>query len=175
MNDFRPVALTSILAKCMERIACNPLVASVAHRMDPLQFAYKARRGVEDACVVIVNLIASHLDPSGSYVRAVFLNFSSALKTIHPPLLIRRFSDLGANHALVFWIKQFLCDRPQGDSYSLSRTRFYEVIVNTGAPQGSVLSPLVLFVYTKESERARQGQKETDEKSGNITRTHDPG
>ena len=32
MNDFRPAALTSILAKCMERIVCNQLVAA---RMDP--------------------------------------------------------------------------------------------------------------------------------------------
>ena len=31
---------------------CNQLVASVADRMDPLQFAYKARRGVEDACLI---------------------------------------------------------------------------------------------------------------------------
>ena len=49
MNDFRPVALTSILAKCMERIVCNQLVASVADRMDPLQFAYKARRCMPDS------------------------------------------------------------------------------------------------------------------------------
>ena len=66
MNDFRPVALTSILAKCMERIVCNQLVAYVADSMDPVQFAYKARRGVEDACLILVNLIASHLDKSGS-------------------------------------------------------------------------------------------------------------
>ena len=39
MNDFRPDALTSIIAKCMERIVCNQLIASVAYRMDPLQFA----------------------------------------------------------------------------------------------------------------------------------------
>ena len=65
MNDFRPVALTYILAKCMERIVCNQLVAYVADRMDPLQFAYKAKRGVEDACLILVNLIASHLDKSG--------------------------------------------------------------------------------------------------------------
>ena len=49
MNDFRPVALTSILAKCMERIVCDPLVTSVADRMDPLQFAYKARRCMSDS------------------------------------------------------------------------------------------------------------------------------
>ena len=32
MNDFRPMALTSVLAKCMERIPCNQVVASVADR-----------------------------------------------------------------------------------------------------------------------------------------------
>ena len=54
--------MTSILAKCMERIRCNQLIASVADRMDTNLFAYKARRDVEDACLVLVNLTASHLD-----------------------------------------------------------------------------------------------------------------
>ena len=36
----------------------NELVASVADRRDPLRFAYKARKGVEDACLILVNLIA---------------------------------------------------------------------------------------------------------------------
>ena len=71
MNDFRSVALTSILAKCTERIVCNQLVASVANSMDPLQFAYKARRDVKHACRVLVSLISSHLDQSGSYVRVM--------------------------------------------------------------------------------------------------------
>ena len=93
MNDFRPVALTSILAKCMERIVCDPLVTSVADRMDPLQFAYKARRGVEDACLIPVNLTASYLGKSGSYVRVMFMDFSSAFNTVQPRLLIKRFLD----------------------------------------------------------------------------------
>ena len=54
MNDFKPVALTSILAKCMERTVCTQLVASVADRMDPLQFASKASMGVEDACLILI-------------------------------------------------------------------------------------------------------------------------
>ena len=45
LNDFRPLCLTSILCKCMERIVCKQLVASVADRMDPLQFAYRAKKG----------------------------------------------------------------------------------------------------------------------------------
>ena len=45
MKDFRPVALTSILCKCMERSVHYQLTTAVAGRMDPLQFAYKWRGG----------------------------------------------------------------------------------------------------------------------------------
>ena len=57
----------------------------------------------------------------------------------------KRLLDLGANH---LWIKQFLCDRPR--RVSLSGTRSDELIVNTGAPQGCVLSPILFSVYTNE-------------------------
>lgn len=83
MNDFRPVTLTSILAKCVERIVCNQLVAFVADRID-LQFAYKAGRGVEDAYLVLLNLIANHLDQSGLYVRVLFVGFHLLLIQFNP-------------------------------------------------------------------------------------------
>ena len=109
MKNFRPVALTSVLANCMEKIVCNQLVACAADHMDPLQFAYSARRGVEDACLVLVNLTGCHLDKSGSYIHVVLMDFSLAFNTIQPHL-IKTLLDLGANHTLVLWIKQFLCD-----------------------------------------------------------------
>ena len=94
------------------------------------------------------NLIASHLDKSGSYVRVMFMDFSSAFNTVQPHLLIKKLLDLGANHTLVLWSKQFLCDRPQ--IMSLTGTISDELIVNTGAPQGCVLSPVLFSVYTNE-------------------------
>ena len=66
----------------------------MADRMGPFKFAYKARRGVEDACLTLVNLIASHLDGSGSHARVLFVGFSSAFNTIQPHLLNRRLLDL---------------------------------------------------------------------------------
>lgn len=40
LNDFRPVALTPILAKCMERVVIKHLTASLNPHLDPMQFAY---------------------------------------------------------------------------------------------------------------------------------------
>ena len=71
-------ALTSIIAKCMERLVCNQLIKSVANNMDPLQFAYRAKRVVEDATLTMFNLIASHLHTSGTTVRVLFMDFWSA-------------------------------------------------------------------------------------------------
>ena len=39
-NDYRPVALTSIVMKCFERIIKKILLDYVSQLLDPLQFAY---------------------------------------------------------------------------------------------------------------------------------------
>ena len=54
-NDYRPIALTSILCKCMERVVGNQLKEQTANHLDRLQFAYRAQRGVEDASLTLVN------------------------------------------------------------------------------------------------------------------------
>ena len=99
---------------------------------------------VEDVCLTPVNLIiASHLDRSASYVRVLLMDFSSAFNTIQLHLLILRLLNLDTNHPIVLWIRQVLCVPPQ--SVSLNGTFSDELIVNTRATQGCVLSP-VLFV-----------------------------
>ncbi|XP_070199067.1 uncharacterized protein [Littorina saxatilis] len=49
LNDYRPVALTSVAMKVFERIVLSYLKACTGASRDPLQFAYRANRSVEDA------------------------------------------------------------------------------------------------------------------------------
>ena len=44
LQDFRPVALS----KCMEKVICSHLKVALCEQLDPLQFAYRAKRGVEE-------------------------------------------------------------------------------------------------------------------------------
>ena len=53
-----------------------------------LPFVYKARMGVDGACVVLMKLIANHLDKSKSYVRVLLMDRSSVFNTIQHRLLI---------------------------------------------------------------------------------------
>ena len=70
LNDFRPIALTSVIFKRLEKIESNYLTASVANCMDPLQFAYKAKRGVDDATLTLMELVTHHLDQTGTFIRS---------------------------------------------------------------------------------------------------------
>ena len=146
----------------MESIVHCQLTTAVAGRMNPLQFAYRAGRGVEDVTLTLLDTVSKHLDSTGNFVRILFMDFSSAFNTIQPHLLQQRLLDLQVNPTLVLWIRTLLCDRPQrvcvridplsvptgGGSFaectvlSDGSVMSKELVLNTGAPQGCVLSPL---------------------------------
>ena len=148
LNDFRPVALTPILAKCFESVLCKHLKSDVMSKLDPLQFAYKAKRGVDDACLTLVNLVAKHVQHSKNFCRILMIDFSSAFNSIEPLILLRRLADLGVNNNLILFINDFLKERPQR---VLANGIFSEeLVLSTGAPQGCVLSPTLFSIYTDE-------------------------
>ena len=80
-ESFQACGFDICSGKVYGEVVCTQLVASVAHRMDPLQFASKASKGAEGACLVLVNLIASHRDLSGSYLVVI------ARTSEHRPLI----------------------------------------------------------------------------------------
>lgn len=60
-----------------ERLVLEQLRPMVRPHLDPLQFAYQPRIGVEDAIIYLLNRVYAHLDKPRSTVRVTF--FSSAL------------------------------------------------------------------------------------------------
>ena len=89
----------------MERVVSEHLASSVSDWLDPLQFAYKARRGTEDATITLFNMIANHLQSSKSYVRILFIDFSSAFNTMQTHILLQRLFDLNVNEHMIHWIR----------------------------------------------------------------------
>ncbi|KAK3513993.1 hypothetical protein QTP70_001267 [Hemibagrus guttatus] len=88
-----------------------------------------------------LHLSHTHVDNKDTYVRMLFIDFSSAFTTIIPQHLIEKLNLLGLNTSLCNWILDFLTGRLQsvriGNSFSSTNT------LSTGAPQGCVLSPLL--------------------------------
>ena len=79
-------------------------------------------------------------------MRLLFIDYSSAFKTIVPTKLITKLRTLGLNTSLCNWILDFLTGRPQ--EVRVGNNTSAMLILNTGAPQGCVLSPLLYSLFT---------------------------
>ncbi len=147
LNDYRPVALTSIVMKVFERLVKSHICSSIPVTLDPLQFAYRPIRSTDDAISHILHSSLTHIDSSnGNYVRLLFIDYSSAFNTIVPIKLASKLTDLGLNSSLCNWIQDFLTSRPQ--VVKVGQFISNSITLNVGAPQGCVLSPLLYSLYT---------------------------
>ncbi|XDV52129.1 hypothetical protein PO909_020893 [Leuciscus waleckii] len=95
LNDYRPVALTSVAMKSFERLVLAYLKDITGPLLDPLQFAYRANRSVDDVVNMGLHYTLQHLDKPGTYARILFVDFSSAFNTIVPSLLQTKLTFLG--------------------------------------------------------------------------------
>ena len=131
LNYYCLIALTSVVMKCFERIILHQLMKHTKRHLDPHQFAY------------------THPEKTGSFVRILFIDFSSALSTIQPHLMASKLLKLDVNPRMILWIVDFVVNRSQTvrhqPALSSSRT------VSTGSPQGTVLSPILFTLYTNDN------------------------
>ncbi len=98
LNDYRPVALTSIVMKVFERLVKSHISTSIPVTLDPLQFAYRSNRSTDDAISHILHSSLTHIDSSnGNYARLLFIDYSSAFNTIVPTKLANKLTGLGLN------------------------------------------------------------------------------
>ena len=59
LKAFRPVALTSLVMKTLEKIMKSFSLSAVEPMLDPLQFAYRAERGVDDGKLFLLDKFCS--------------------------------------------------------------------------------------------------------------------
>ncbi len=111
LNDWRPVALTPIFSKCFEKLVREHICAVLPASLDPPQFAYRSNRSTDDAIAFTLHTALSHLENKNTYVRMLFVDYSSAFNTIVPATLVAKLQTLGLNRSLCIWILDFLTVR----------------------------------------------------------------
>ena len=78
LNDYRPVALTPVVMKCFEKLVLAHIDSIIPSSLDPYQFAYKAKRSVDDAVALALQDALEHLEEDNTYARMLCLQH-------HPP------------------------------------------------------------------------------------------
>ncbi len=81
LNDYRPVTLTSLVMKVLEKLVLAHLRLQGKSSLDPPQFAHQPHLGVDDTIIHLLQRAHSHLDGSGCTGRITFFDISSAFST----------------------------------------------------------------------------------------------
>ncbi len=95
LNDYRPVALTSIVMKVFERLVKSHISSSIPVTLDPL----RPNRSTDDAITYILHSSLTHIDSSnGNFARLLFIDYSSAFNTIVPIKLSSKLTERDLHH-----------------------------------------------------------------------------
>jgi ribonuclease HI len=145
LKSYRPICLTSLLCKSLERILVRKLGKNTLE--EPDAYAYRRKRSPEEPLGALVAGI-DEARASGKHTVAVFLDKSLAFDLVEPEICVRELTQQGNRlsgperedwFAMTRWIRCFLQGRR-------ARCRLDDELWNwqpigKGLPQGSVLGP----------------------------------
>jgi hypothetical protein len=129
----------------------TPITSIILDNLDRLQFAYRPNRSTDDAISIALHTALSHLDKMNTYVRMLFIDYSSMFNSIVPSKLVTKLrTELGLNTSLRNWILDFLTGRPQGMRvYRQQHLRHADP--QHRSPQECLLIPLLYSLYNHDS------------------------
>lgn len=111
LNDYCPVALTPVTMKCFKRLVMKQLRQTTDVAEDSHQYAYRWKRSTADTISAVTHQALSHLENKDSYVRLLFVDFSSAFNTNILQKLVSKLATIGTSSTLCNWVLDFLTCR----------------------------------------------------------------
>ena len=111
------------------------------------RFADQKGLGTSDALLCVSHTLQSALE-SGQEARIVQIDFSAAFDRVNHQGILYRFSFVGIGGSVLSVLTQFLSNRSQFILVDGCRSKLVNVV--SGVPQGSVMGPLLFFLYTSE-------------------------
>ena len=147
MKNYRPISLLSCLSKVLEKIVSKRVV-SYLHRQNffsRYQFGFRKGLSTSHAISLLVNKITRAMNEKKKTL-GIFLDFSKAFDLIDHKILLEKLHICGIRGIANDWFRSYLSGRKQLVENNNHRSSTI-LDVEHGAPQGSILGPLLFLIY----------------------------
>ena len=146
VNNYRPVSLTCILCKIMEKLVRTNLIDHLQHNnlISDRQHGFVAGRSCTTQLLEVLDKWTKVLDEGGA-IDAVYLDFQKAFDKVPHRRLLSKVEAYGIRGNILHWLESFLQGRNQ--RVVINGVQSEQAQVVSGIPQGSVLGHVLFMIY----------------------------
>ena len=139
-KDLRPISLTPVLSKCLEKFMCTWITDITMDQIDPQQYGSIKGTSTVHALVELVHKWKYAVETPRTIVRILLVDFSKAFDRVDHHILMTKCASLGLPTFITKWMTSFLCQRKQRVKIGSGKSEY--TTVNAGVPQGTIFGPI---------------------------------
>ena len=151
-SNYRPVSLTSVICKILERIIREQILNyAFEHNLFPKdQHGFLPKRSTVTNMLECLEKWTSNFD-QGFQTDVIYLDYSKCFDTVVHSKLLYKLSHYGFEGTALQWLESFLSNRSQIVKINGAFSHPKEVI--SGVPQGTVLGPVLFLFYSADLQK----------------------
>ena len=145
-ENYRPVSLTSVICKQLERLIKDHLVDFLVKNnlINPSQHGFLKARSCLTNMLCFLEDVTKWVN-EGSPIDIIYLDLKKAFDNVPHQRLLLKLKTHGLGNGMINWIEKWLIDRRQRVVVDGEVSNGKSVL--SGVAQGSVLGPILFLIY----------------------------